>query len=441
MEKVKSSTQPDEHQTIAKGEEFNRSEIMQQLERIVESRHFRNSKRYPSFLRFVVEQTLAGKMEELKERTLGTDVFARRNDYDTNADPIVRVTAGEIRKRIAQYYQEPGHENELRIDLPLGSYVPHFLPTTHDTHTEYERRKEQAGSLGNGASVLDHEVVGPEAIEPTIPKKTVRVLSWNRALLFGLLSLIVAAALLIGFFLRNHSRDRGINYFWQPVIASSNPALIVIGVHSFDSEGQEVLADTHVSSVRNGQENMLSSMISSDMVPVSDIVSYSKITDLLTRRSHLYQTRGSSDTTVEDLRQGPVILIGGLDNVWTKRLAATLRYSFYASTQSESEIRDNKNPSVIWKFDNMQPASANSRDYAIVASYFDPTIERHVLIVAGIGKTGTVAAAEFVTSNQDLSNWLTEMKVPGGKNIELVLSTQILDGQPGPPHVLASSIW
>jgi hypothetical protein len=170
-------------------------------------------------------------------------------------------------------------------------------------------------------------------------------------------------------------------------------------------------------------------------------VSYSKITDLLTRRSHLYQTRGSSDTTVEDLRQGPVILIGGLDNVWTKRLAATLRYSFYASTQSESEIRDNKNPSVIWKFDNMQPASANSRDYAIVASYFDPTIERHVLIVAGIGKTGTVAAAEFVTSNQDLSNWLTEMKVPGGKNIELVLSTQILDGQPGPPHVLASSIW
>jgi hypothetical protein len=182
-------------------------------------------------------------------------------------------------------------------------------------------------------------------------------------------------------------------------------------------------------------------MISSDMVPVSDIVSCSKLTDLLTRRAHVYQIKGSSDTSLEDLRQGPVILIGGLDNLWTRRLAATLRYSFYASTLSESEIRDNKNSSVVGKFDNMQPALANSQDYAIVASYFDPTIERHVLIVAGIGKTGTEAAAEFVTSNQHLTDWLTDAKVPVGKNIELVLSTQILDGQPGPPHVLASSVW
>jgi len=81
-----------------------------------------------TFLRFVVEQTLAGKTEALKERTLGVDVFARPSHYDTNDDPIVRVTAGEIRKRIAQYYQEPGHEEELRIYLPLGSYVPHFFP-------------------------------------------------------------------------------------------------------------------------------------------------------------------------------------------------------------------------------------------------------------------------------------------------------------------------
>jgi hypothetical protein len=441
MEIEKPITQPDGDQTTGKREEFNRSEVMQQLERIVDSKHFRNSKRYPSFLRFVVEQTLAGKTEELKERTLGTDVFGRRNDYDTNADPIVRVTAGEIRKRIAQYYQEPGHENELRIDLPLGSYVPHFLPTAHATHVEYERLREQAGSLGSAASALDHEVVGPEATEPAIPRKAVRVLGSNRTLLFSFLSLIVAAALLMGFFLGNRLRDPGINYFWKPILASSSPALIVIGVHSFDSEGLEMLPNNHKDSARNEQESMLTSMISSDMLPVSDVVSYSKVTDLLTRRSHLYQTKGSSDTTVEDLRHGPVILIGGLDNVWTKRLAATLRYSFYAATQAESEIRDNKNSSVIWKFDNTQPASANSRDYAIVASYFDRTIEQHVLIVAGIGKTGTVAAAEFVTSSQHLSNWLTETKLPSGKNIELVLSTEILDGQPGPPHVLASSIW
>jgi hypothetical protein len=89
----------------------------------------------------------------------------------------------------------------------------------------------------------------------------------------------------------------------------------------------------------------------------------------------------------------------------------------------------------------MQPATGNTRDYAIVASYFDPTIEQRVLIVAGIGKAGTQAAAEFLTSNQHLENWLAESRTPQNKNIELVLSTEILDGQPGPPHVLASAVW
>jgi hypothetical protein len=350
----------------------------------------------------------------------------------------VRVTAGEIRKRIAQYYQEPGHEDELRIDLPLGSYIPHFLPAASVDH---EHRREQVELVSSGASLLDHQTAAEKVSEPMAPENAVRRHRLSRIFLLSLLALLIGVGLAGRVLLRNHLRDQAIDYFWKPVVASNSPALIVIGVHTLDNRGQDIPVNTHASSLSNEQESMLSSMISSDMVPVSDIVSYSKITDLLTRRSHVYQTRGSADTTLEDLRKGPVILIGGLDNVWTKRLTANLRYSFYASDRSESEIRDNKNSAVVGRFNNMQPASANSRDYAIVASYFDPTIEQHTLIVAGIGKTGTEAAAEFVSSNQHLSNWLKDAKVPAGKNIELVLSTEILDGQAGPPHVLASSIW
>ncbi len=149
---------------------FSRSELLHQLERLVSSKHFRNSKRYPSFLRFVVEQTLAGKTESLKERTLGIDVFARPNDYDTNADPIVRVTAGEIRKRIAQYYQEPGHEDELRIDLPLGSYVPHFLPANHLNHTAEHDHLKDLG-IAVVAVPSDHEATGPQAAAPLTVKQ------------------------------------------------------------------------------------------------------------------------------------------------------------------------------------------------------------------------------------------------------------------------------
>jgi hypothetical protein len=435
---------PDEDRTSFEEGNFVRSEVLDQLERIVQSKHFRNSKRYPSFLRFVVEQTLAGKTEALKERTLGVDVFARPSHYDTNDDPIVRVTAGEIRKRIAQYYQEPGHEEELRIDLPLGSYVPHFLPAAHVIQiAEQDHLRDQSDiSIAIGpAPAQEHEMVGPEAIALAATKSVAGMGRWNRTFLFSFLFLVIATASLAGILLRNHLRDQGINYFWQPVIASSTPALIVIGVHSLDERGQDESPNAQVSSVRNGQGNMLSAMVRSDMVPVSDIVSYSKVTDLLTRRTHAYRTKGSDDTTFEDLRQGPIILIGGLDNLWTKRLVASLRYSFFASTQLESEIRDSKDSSHVWKFDNMQPVSGDSRDYAIVASYFDPTIGQHVLVVAGIGKAGTQAAAEFLTSDQDLKSWLTEKKIKREQNVELVLSTEILDGQPGPPHVVASSIW
>src|SRR5690348_17036605 len=97
---------------------------VEQLARILDSPQFRSSKRCSTFLRYVVEQAVDNHFESLKERTVGVAVFNRDPDYDTNQDPVVRGTAGAVRKRLAQYYLEPSHERELRISLPPGSYVP-----------------------------------------------------------------------------------------------------------------------------------------------------------------------------------------------------------------------------------------------------------------------------------------------------------------------------
>src|SRR5580698_9960867 len=119
--------------------EEEQSAIHEQLERVLASPYFSHSRRFPLFLRYVVERTLSGHEDSLKERTLGVEIFGRQADYDTASDPIVRVTATEIRKRIAQYYQEPGHETELRVSLPAGSYIPQFhwpQPAKETSHTE-----------------------------------------------------------------------------------------------------------------------------------------------------------------------------------------------------------------------------------------------------------------------------------------------------------------
>src|SRR4029079_18216971 len=97
-----------------------------QLARLLESPHFRNSKRSQALLRFVVQAALAGDQNSLKERCIGAAVFGRAPAYDTAQDPIVRNAAIEVRKRLAQYYLEPEHAAELRIDLPSGSYMPSF---------------------------------------------------------------------------------------------------------------------------------------------------------------------------------------------------------------------------------------------------------------------------------------------------------------------------
>src|ERR1035437_9724583 len=77
-----------------------------QLERLLANPSFRNSKRYPALLRFVVERVLEGHTDSLKERTLGIEVFHRDPNYDTNQDPVVRTTAVEVRKRLALYRLE-----------------------------------------------------------------------------------------------------------------------------------------------------------------------------------------------------------------------------------------------------------------------------------------------------------------------------------------------
>src|SRR5580658_8294221 len=109
------STSPDAWQPQTQQD---REAILAELQEVLASPHFCNSKRYPAFLQYVVENTLAGKSDLLKERTLGVEVFDRPPSYDTNADTVVRYTAGEVRKRLLLYYSEHGENSTIHISLP-----------------------------------------------------------------------------------------------------------------------------------------------------------------------------------------------------------------------------------------------------------------------------------------------------------------------------------
>src|SRR5579859_333172 len=161
---------------------------------------FSHSKRYPSLLRYVVEHALDGRTDQVKERTLGIEVFGRAPDYDTNLDPVVRTTAGEIRKRIAQYYHEPGHTGELRIELPCGTYVPEFHPAA-------------APPIATVAPVA-----APDTRAWLVPVASVLLLA----------SVAISAA-----WFKPWAPRPALDRFWSPLLDSSTPILLCVGQPHF----------------------------------------------------------------------------------------------------------------------------------------------------------------------------------------------------------------
>ncbi|MGD8727681.1 MAG: hypothetical protein PVH40_08550, partial [Gemmatimonadales bacterium] len=101
-------------------------DVRMQLERILGHRDFEATERMRDFLRYVVEEKLAGRAHRLKGYTIAVEVFGRGKNFDANLDPIVRIQAGRLRRSLERYYLVAGGSDPIRIDIPKGGYVPTF---------------------------------------------------------------------------------------------------------------------------------------------------------------------------------------------------------------------------------------------------------------------------------------------------------------------------
>lgn len=99
-------------------------EFRQHLKEVVEGAAFRGNQRSGQFLRYIVDQAIAGHFDALKERSIGVELFKRSPTYDTGEDAIVRVTASDVRKRLSLHYGSQGTASDFRIGLPPGNYIP-----------------------------------------------------------------------------------------------------------------------------------------------------------------------------------------------------------------------------------------------------------------------------------------------------------------------------
>jgi hypothetical protein len=394
--------------------------VQQQLERLLASTLFHSSKRYAQFLRFVVGRTLEGHGHDLKERILGIEVFDRQPDYDTNTDPIVRVTAAEIRKRIDQYYHDPKHGQEIRLFLPSGSYAPQF------SWPGYPNGLAVASSAPpNGSSVTTPTVTESEK---GVPHRWVS----TKALLV-IVAILVSIAV-AGIWWRG-SRPTILREFWAPFVKSPDPALFCIA-------DQVQYANIRLRDAGDPQKEITlpDTMVT---VIIDDLNPLVNIAGTLRSYSKNYRVLGESTTSLTDLRRSPSVFIGAFDNTWTLRLTSALRFHFVNDpSMSKLWIEDREHPEKReWLLDTQQKTD-NYKDYAIVARFIPPDTDQYAVVVAGIGRGGTVAAGEFLVDEHRMQEILAHAPQDWQtKNIEVVLETQVIQGRSGPPRVRAIHIW
>ncbi|HKN21262.1 MAG TPA: hypothetical protein VJX73_07595 [Terracidiphilus sp.] len=424
-----------------------RDAILRELDAVLASPHFCNSKRYPTLLQYIVENTLAGKLDLLKERTLGVEVFERPPTYDTNTDTVVRYTAGEVRKRLMLYYSEHASTSGIRISLPAGSYVAEFLHG-HDGHVDaiddpdvraaqlHEHEKEHVplpgaeadeSSLFVPSAVADQAAHGSAAAYAAAGQtaQTRKVIWWVAAAVVLLVA--IAAGFLWKF--RGASSQTAVEAFWAPVIRDQHTVILCTGSSAFkpDNYSGVITADR---------------TIEYPFVSMQAASAISQISSTLEHSGAATQLVPSATTSLPDLREHSVILLGGYNNDWTLRLLQPLRFHFLPYSPSGEEIIvDQTKPQAHWERDTSQPYSS-ADDYALVARFRDPTIDGWVVVLAGEGRNGTEAAAQFVASPHYME--LLKASIGSGfasRNLEAVLKVSVIEGKTGAPSILAVYSW
>jgi hypothetical protein len=415
--------------------------VRAQLELVVHDEIFRSSKRSVAFLRYIVEQTLNGFADQIKERAIGAEVFGRDPSYDTNLDHIVRTAATELRKRLITYYADDRHRGELRIALVPGSYVPRFTLPDHALHADAEPETEAAGQPG---SLHTTSHAGPPQAGPmpgraawaAAQKSDSRLANWSW---LAVLVVVVAACLGYGWLHRAGPQD----LFWKPVVDTPGPVLLVVGDHP---NGPPTLPD----STENGNApTPIPSSDASQTVPFADTVTVARVVAALEGRDKQVLIRRGSSSSFSDLREGAVVLVGAFNNEWSLRLTQQLRYSLELDPEKHLVyIRDAKNPSArTWSWATNQPSqpetgvnSPHVYDYALVSRIRDAGTGHVVVVIGGLYTYGTLAAGEFLTDPGAMRevNRLANLNKTS-QNLQIVLGTTVTDGIPGPPQVLAVS--
>jgi hypothetical protein len=393
-------------------------ERLQALERVLQSRAFTNCDAVRHILQFIVEKSIAGKIDEIKEYTIATEVLGRPQGFNPRNDNIIRVQVHRLRKKLEEYYSQEGRDDPVRIFVPLGHYYPEYVKLPVSSHLTGERSANATGAAAT-------------KVKPSGPSS----LNWQRVAL-GLLLLNLGLSGLLLFRPSSNATlktdqsqlSRPLTSLWHPFLTTGQPPLIVYSNALFLMSEQGDLyryyTDTSHSLAMGAQVPSLAGLERRGPVPdrvgqlyyfdsytgIGEVVATGRIAQLLSRAGQEFLVKRSRIASYEDVRNRNVVFLGAsLEDSMLGKLPVDSDLVFEEPKGGEFVgrllIRDRhpeEGAPSMYEFKRDERTKALQSEYALISLLPSVSPNHYILVLAGLSTLGTQAAAEFAASEESM---------------------------------------
>jgi hypothetical protein len=418
--------------------------VEEALNKVLDSTAFAASKQSQALLKYLVAKSQHDDDGSLKERMIGVNVFARSHDYNTGDDPIVRARVGEVRKRLARYYQsELIDQQTVRFAIPTGSYRVTF--SYPDANPDSEEDSGPTDELESGDRRIESGPFG-----------------WFNRWIMLLAACAVGVAVLMGVIYHRDSRRLSVfDAFWSPLLDSSPTVVIYLGQNSaymptqsymrhiresrpFD-EDERRGTDVSIDDLKPGEKLEAGDVYAEnrDLVSAGNIAASVQIASLLGSLRRNADVRTGEGLSAEDLEHASAVFLGAFDNKWTMQISEVLPFSFEIIAGETDAIVEQAGQKRVWVTHMVGPIrGAANEEYAIVARLSNSVFRRPVIVAAGLRSAGTRAAGDFVSDPIALSKFLETVPPDWRqKSLEVVLQVDMVKGVPGTVRPIAFRVW
>jgi hypothetical protein len=347
-------------------------EQREELQRIIQSPQFRRAPKLQRLLTLVCEYFFEGRPQEINEFLIATEAFGKGQDFDASQDSIVRVQAREARRRLREYYQGPGTDSRLILDIPVGSYVPVFTAA-------------ESGGARRRAPLIKAAWAVPLAVSLLV---TVIVLSADFLRLRSVRDSSAASA--------SKSSDvlgPSLAGLWNRFVDSDAPTILVLSNPAVSSCTPEENA------ARPGSPPSPQATCPDEYTGIGEAVALHLVTRIFKNTKQKLTVKQSRTLNADDIQRSNLILLGGkLVNPWTQKLGPDIDLPAELPPASAGKRDPHRYETV---FDSK--TGGVTKDRAIIALRKNTATGHWLLFLWGAHSQGTQSVAEAATDERFLS--------------------------------------